>query len=94
MTFDLGQDYPNPFNPTTLIRYSILGTGSEGAEARFVRLAVHDLLGREVAVLVNEQQAPGSYEVRFDAGRLASGVYLYRLSAGSIVQINKMVFAK
>jgi hypothetical protein len=68
------QNYPNPFNPKTKIRFEI-------SDVRFVRLVVYDLLGREVAVLVDEQKAPGSYSVTFDATNLASGVYFYRLSA-------------
>jgi hypothetical protein len=72
--FALSQNYPNPFNPITAIRYW-LSVASE------VRLSVHDLLGREIAVLVNERKAPGSYSVRLDGNGLASGVYLYRLTA-------------
>jgi len=71
--FSLSQNYPNPFNPTTVIRYQLPMVGT-------VRLGVYDLLGREVAVLVNERKGPGSYTVAFDATGLASGVYLYRLS--------------
>ena len=68
------QNYPNPFNPTTGVRYQV-------SEVSYVRLAVYDLLGREVAVLVNERKAPGKYELRFDGSSLASGVYVYRLTA-------------
>ena len=85
--FSLSQNYPNPFNPTTGIRFQVSGVSD-------VRLSVYDLLGREVAVLVNERKAPGSYEVNFDATRLASGVYLYRLSAGQFVQSRKMIVVK
>ena len=73
--FSLLQNYPNPFNPTTEISYQV-------PVASTVRLAVYDLLGREVAVLVNERKAPGSYEVKFDGSSLSSGVYIYRLQAG------------
>jgi hypothetical protein len=59
-----------------------------------VKLAVYDLLGREVAVLVSEKKAPGTYEVRFDAKGLASGVYLYRLQAGDVVQSKKLVLLR
>jgi len=59
-----------------------------------VKLAVYDLLGKEVATLVNERKAPGSYEVTFDGGRLASGVYFYRLTAGSFVQTRAMLLLK
>ena len=85
--FILSQNYPNPFNPTTAVGYQ-LPTASE------VKLIVYDLLGREVAVLVNERKVVGSYEVKFDAAGLASGVYLYRLTAGDFVQTRKMVVIK
>ena len=93
-TFAVDQNFPNPFNPTTVIRYRIAGTGSRGGGTTDVRLVVYDLVGREVALLVNEQQSPGSYEARFDAAGLPSGVYLYRLTAGTFVQTNKMVLIK
>ena len=92
--FSLFQNYPNPFNPLTIIKYTITGAGDLGLEARNTRLVVYDLLGREVAVLVNEKKAPGDYEVRFDGSGLASGVYLYRLTAGSYVQTRKMILVK
>jgi carboxypeptidase T len=84
--FALDQNYPNPFNPSTTIGYRVSGLGSS-----WVRLAVYDILGREMAMLVNEKKAPGSYSVRFDAGSLASGVYFYRLSAGNFVQTRTML---
>ena len=114
--FALEQNYPNPFNPLTTIKYTVggtrdvgrgageAGTGGRGSGARNTRLAVYDLLGREVAVLVNERKAPGLYEVSFSAngrsasggsaGRLASGVYIYRFTAGSFVQSKKMLLMK
>jgi hypothetical protein len=85
--FSLNQNYPNPFNPSTLIRYNI-------AEASEVRLAVYDILGRRVAVLVNELQTPGAYTVNFNANHLASGTYIYRLEAGNFVSIKKMMLIK
>ncbi len=85
--FSLSEAFPNPFNPTAGIRYA-LPTNAE------VRLAVYDLLGREVAVLANGLQAPGTYEVRFDGGSLASGIYLCRLTAGRFVETRKMVLMK
>jgi hypothetical protein len=85
--FALEQNYPNPFNPATDIRFQI-------ADVRSVRLAVYDLLGREVAVLVNERKAPGSYDIKFDAAGLASGVYVYRLMAKDFVQSRKMLVMK
>ncbi len=101
--FELEQNYPNPFNPTTTIKYTIGGvvalsgahfSGVEGRTLTDVRLAVYDILGREVAVLVNERQAAGSHEVTFDGRGLASGVYVYRLSAGAMVQTRSMVLVK
>jgi predicted GH43/DUF377 family glycosyl hydrolase len=93
--FVLEQNHPNPFNPTTTIRYNVgvvvAPSGVEGHAAINVRLAVYDLLGREVAVLVNEKKAPGRYEVRFDATGLASGVYLYGLTAASFLGTRRMV---
>jgi hypothetical protein len=87
VSFTLEQNYPNPFNPNSDIRYLI-------SEFRIVRLSVYDVLGREVAVLVDEAKQPGAHTVRFDASGLASGVYLCRLTAGSFVQTRKMVLAR
>jgi hypothetical protein len=92
--FMLSQNYPNPFNPSTRIKYTVGGAGNQGPGASNTRLVVYDLLGREVAVLVNEKKAPGSYEVEFDASGLASGVYMYRLTAGSFIQTRKMLVIK
>jgi len=85
--FSLGQNYPNPFNPSTIIHYQ-LSTDS------YVSLVVYDLLGREVAVLVNENKAPGTYQVHFDGRNLASGVYCYRLDAGDFVAFKRMVLIR
>jgi acyl-CoA thioesterase-1 len=87
----LYQNYPNPFNPSTLIRYTIVGSRENGVGSKEVKLVVCDLLGREVAVLVNEKKEPGSYSVRFDASGLASGVYFYRLIAGGFVQTKRLI---
>ena len=86
-TFALEQNYPNPFNPTTTITYDV-------AEPSDVRLLVHDLLGKAVAVLVDERHAAGRYEVAFEASGLASGVYLYTLRAGSFTQTKRLVLLK
>lgn len=91
--FALSQNYPNPFNPFTFIKYTI-GVASGGGQVACVRLVVYDLLGREVATLVNEPKASGSYEVSFDGSGLASGVYIYRLTAGSFVQTKTMALVK
>ncbi len=86
-TFSLSQNYPNPFNPRTEIRYQV-------SEVSRVQLVVYDLLGREVATLVNGVKEPGRYEVAFDSSSLASGVYLCRLTAGSFVESRKMIVMK
>jgi outer membrane protein assembly factor BamB len=95
--FALSANWPNPFNPSTTIRFTIAGvvalSGSEGPATK-VRLAVYDLLGREVKVLMNERKEPGRYEVRFDATGLPSGVYIYRLTAGSFAHSKKMLLLR
>jgi hypothetical protein len=78
--FRLEQNYPNPFNPNTTIAYSVAGTGHEAIGNRRVKLAVYDLLGREVALLVDERKEPGNYTTTWDASRMSSGVYYYRLT--------------
>jgi hypothetical protein len=85
--FELKQNYPNPFNPTTVVSYQV-------PVARNVRLSIYDLLGCEVALLVNEQKAPGSYTARFDASGLATGAYVYRMTAGDFVQTRRMMLVK
>jgi hypothetical protein len=91
--FSLAQNYPNPFNPSTRIKYTLAGSRGPGFGS-WVKLVVYDLLGREVAELVNERKQPGSYEITFDGSTLASGVYLYRLAAGSFLQTRKMLVIK
>ena len=88
--FGLMQNYPNPFNPSTTIQFDLAGERGGGA----VRLVVYDLLGRMVKVLVDERKAPGRYSVTFDARGLASGMYTYRLSAGSFLQTRRMMVLK
>jgi len=85
--FILAQNYPNPFNPTTSIQYAV---GSH----QFVTLKVYDLLGNEVATLVNEEKSSGVYNVNFDAAGLSSGMYLYKLQAGSFVETKKMILLR
>jgi hypothetical protein len=85
--FQLAQNYPNPFNPSTTISYQIR-TNS------YVTLKVLDVLGREVATLVSEQQGAGSYKATWSASNVPSGSYFYQLRAGRIVETKKMVFAK
>jgi len=86
-TYRLEQNYPNPFNPTTNITYVLPKTEN-------VSLKVYDVLGREVATLVNEVKPAGAYTVPFNASNLASGVYFYKLQAGSFVQTKKMMLVK
>jgi hypothetical protein len=90
----LYQNYPNPFNPSTIIKYTVGGNRGQGLGVRDVTLIVYDVLGREVAVLVNEKKQPGTYTVQFDGSALASGVYFYRLKAGSSVQSRKMLIVR
>jgi 5'-nucleotidase len=85
--FELSQNYPNPFNPSTLISYRLPAAAS-------IRLAVYDMLGREVSLLVNEPQSAGAYQVRFDGSGLASGVYLYRIQAGEYTQSRKLMLLR
>ena len=94
-SFELMQNYPNPFNPTTKIRYSIpLGETNSGASVQNVVLKVYDVLGNEVVTLVDEFKPAGNYEVEFNANRLASGVYFYRLTAGSFSDSKKLTLLK
>lgn len=88
--FKLYQNYPNPFNPATVIKYSV--TANETMNK--ITLRVYDVLGSEVATLVNEEKPAGVYEVTFDASRLSSGVYFYQLKAGSFIQTKKMILMK
>ena len=83
----LDQNYPNPFNPVTQIRYHIARTEN-------VELTVYNLLGKQIAQLVNQQQAPGSYEVLVDGSGLAAGVYLYQLKAGNFSAVKKLLVVK
>jgi hypothetical protein len=94
VSFGLAQNYPNPFNPLTIIKYTVGGNRGQGIGLSRVSLVVYDILGREVAVLVNENKAPGSYEVSFDGSGLASGVYFYRLTVASFVQTRRMMLMK
>jgi hypothetical protein len=86
-TFSLDQNYPNPFNPTTMIRYSV----PKNAQ---VTLEIYNVLGERVATLYSGMQKAGAYEVSFDASRYASGVYFYRLQAGSFSSVKKMMLLK
>ncbi|MCB9247329.1 MAG: T9SS type A sorting domain-containing protein [Ignavibacteriales bacterium] len=85
--FNLAQNYPNPFNPSTTISFA-LPTASE------VQLSVYNILGQQVATLVNEVKNAGTYKVNWDASNLSSGVYIYRLRAGAQVLTNRMILMK
>lgn len=87
ISYYLLQNYPNPFNPNTTISYQI-------PQSRFVTLKVYDMLGREVAALVNEEKPTGNYEVEFDGSNLTSGIYLYKIQAGSYSSVKKMILLK
>lgn len=85
--FKLDQNYPNPFNPSTMINYSI-------PQSAFVTLKVYDIVGNEVATLVNETKSAGKYEVSFDASNLSNGVYLYSIKTANFTSTKKMILVK
>lgn len=85
--FELSQNYPNPFNPSTIVRYQL-------PMASHISLKVYDVLGNEVAALVDEEKPAGSYEAEFNASQLSSGIYFYRLQAGSFIETKKMTLMK
>ncbi len=91
LSFSLNQNYPNPFNPSTTIKYQLPSDG-------FVTLKVYDILGREITTLVNEYKQGGSYDVKFNASELSSGIYFYKITAngksGKYTAINKMQLLK
>ncbi|MBZ0179482.1 MAG: T9SS type A sorting domain-containing protein [Melioribacteraceae bacterium] len=92
--FALSQNYPNPFNPTTTIKFVVPGTETSRDLILQAKLIIYDILGREVATLVNKHLTPGNYEVEFNAEGLSSGVYYYRLEAGSYSQTKKMILLR
>jgi hypothetical protein len=83
----LEQNYPNPFNPETCIEYLV-------PSSEYIILKVYDILGNEVAELVNERKEAGTYKINFDASALSSGIYFYKLQAGSFIQIKKLMLLK
>jgi len=85
--YSLSKNYPNPFNPSTIINYEI-------AQAEHVKLTVFNVLGQEVMTLVNDVQQAGAHEIQFQAGSLASGIYMYRLEAGNFTSTQKMILMK
>ncbi len=92
ITFSLEQNYPNPFNPETKIKFTI--PSNVKGEMSNVKLMVYDVLGNEIATLVNEEKPAGSYEVTFDGKGLSSGMYFYSLQSGSFSKTNKMMLVK
>jgi hypothetical protein len=103
--YRLLQNYPNPFNPATKIQFTIVSAKSGSASAKktadrsggnrqLTTVKVFDVLGRDVATLVNEVKEPGTYTVEFNASSLASGVYFYRLTAGSYLATHKMILMR
>ncbi|MBE0570025.1 MAG: T9SS type A sorting domain-containing protein [Ignavibacteriaceae bacterium] len=97
--YTLMQNYPNPFNPSTKIKFTIPSVIASGAkQTQIVSLKVYDILGNEVATLVNEELSPGEYEVEFNASSFkhfpSSGIYFYTINAGEFVQSKKMVLLK
>ena len=87
LSFSLFQNYPNPFNPTTKIQYWL-------PERSRVRLTIYDVLGREIKTLVNEEKPAGFYEAKFDGTGVPSGVYFYRIEAGTFSDTKKFVLLK
>ncbi|MHB9012029.1 MAG: T9SS type A sorting domain-containing protein [Ignavibacteriaceae bacterium] len=86
-SFSLRQNFPNPFNPTTTICYSVPKTS-------FVTIKVYDVLGKEIETLVNDEKPSGSYKVEFDGSKFTSGIYFYRMQAGSFVETKKLIVLK
>jgi hypothetical protein len=85
--FELMQNYPNPFNPSTKIKYSLSAPG-------YANIKIYNLMGQEIATLLNEEKSAGNYEVKFDGTKLPSGIYFYTLLTGNFVQTKKMVLIK
>ena len=92
--FVLKQNYPNPFNPSTSIRYHVPVMDANFTSTTHVTLKVFDMLGREVATLVDEYQPAGTYEVRFDGSNLSSGAYFYKLTSGDFTSVKKLLLMK
>ncbi len=93
--FILEQNYPNPFNPSTKIRYTVpSNTASGTSQSQLVILKVYDVLGNEIATLVDEEKGPGNYEVEFSSDNLASGIYIYSLHSPGFSENKKMVILR
>jgi hypothetical protein len=87
LSFELLQNYPNPFNPSTMINFTL-------SQRSFVTLKIFNVLGKEIATLINSQKEPGTYIVNFNAGKLSNGVYFYKLTAGNYSSVKKMILMK
>jgi hypothetical protein len=85
--FKIFQNYPNPFNSMTNIRWQM-------SNAENAKITIYDVLGREVITLINEKLQVGTYQISFDAGKLASGIYFYKLIAGDFIETKRMVLLK
>jgi len=86
-SYHLSQNYPNPFNPLTTIEYSV-------PQKENVKLTVYDMLGKQIAILINEVKNPGHYKINFDAQNLTSGIYFYKIEAGNFSDYKKMILIK
>jgi hypothetical protein len=90
--FSLSQNFPNPFNPVTKIKFEI--PDQVRNDNAVVTLKVYDILGREIATLVNEEKPAGEYEVEFNAANLPSGIYFYQIKSGNFIENKKMVLLR
>ena len=94
--FQLLQNFPNPFNPSTTIEFSITNSVEtlHATSLQHVTLTIYDILGNEIATLLNEEKSPGIYKIKFNATALASGNYIYQIKAGSYIHSRKMILLK
>jgi hypothetical protein len=93
--FTLEQNYPNPFNPSTKIKFNIPSVIASGTkQSQLVTLKVYDVLGKEIATLINEEKQPGLYEATFNASNLSSGTYFYKITADEFSFVKKMILVK
>jgi len=95
-SYNLYQNFPNPFNPVTKIKFDLPKSNLTpgGAKGLFIRLAIYDVLGKEINAVVSQQLKPGSYEVEWDGSNYPNGVYFYKLTAGDYAETRKMVLVK
>jgi hypothetical protein len=93
-SFKLKQNFPNPFNPITKIKFIIPSITPSGVEETFVTLKVYDVLGNQIATLISEEKPAGEYEIEFNGNGMSSGIYFYQLKSGSFIQTNKMILIK